>query len=336
MPPRTAPGAGSDARVDGDRPGRRLPALRLPARRASSGSPAASSTTSAASCSRSRARPAAVERVPARGCRPRRRRCAAVESVAIGPRSRGERGFTDRASRGAGRAAAPWSRRTWRPAPTASPSSSTRPTAATATRSSTAPTAGRGSRSSRGVPYDRPATTMAGFEMCAALPRRVRGPARPPLPRPAQRLPGLRPAGPARRPRGRRGRPRATATRSTRAASAAARGRILAVKGIGGYHLACRADDEAAVAELRARKHREDKPFALMAADLDAARELVELTAAEEAAARRPSAPIVIARRRAGRRGRSARRARVPGPRGDAALLAAPPPARSPTSGSRW
>ena len=55
------------------------------------------------------------------------------------------------------------------------------------------------------VPYDRPATTMASFEMCAALPGRVRGPRRSPLPRPAQRLPGLRPAAAPRRPRGRRG-----------------------------------------------------------------------------------------------------------------------------------
>ena len=54
-------------------------------------------------------------------------------------------------------------------------------------------------------------------------------------------------------------------------------GAIVAVKGIGGYHLACRADDERAVAALRARKHREDRPFALMAADAAAAGELVEL-----------------------------------------------------------
>ncbi len=72
------------------------------------------------------------------------------------------------------------------------------------------------------------------------------------------------------------------------------------MKGLGGYHLACRADDERAVAELRARKRREEKPFALMAADLAAADAIVDLTAAERELMSGPERPIVIARRRDG------------------------------------
>jgi hydrogenase maturation protein HypF len=78
-----------------------------------------------------------------------------------------------------------------------------------------------------------------------------------------------------------------------------ARGSILAIKGIGGYHLACRADDARSVVALRSRKHREDKPFALMAPNLAEARRLVELSEAEAALLEAPARPIVIARRRA-------------------------------------
>ena len=70
------------------------------------------------------------------------------------------------------------------------------------------------------------------------------------------------------------------------------------MKGIGGYHLACRADDEAVVARLRARKRREEKPFAVMAPDLAAAERLVALTGAERALLRGRERPIVLARRR--------------------------------------
>ena len=80
------------------------------------------------------------------------------------------------------------------PATTACASSSTPPTAATATRSSTAPTAARASRSCAACPTTGRSPPWPAFAMCAALPGRVRRPRRPPLPRPAERLPRLRAA----------------------------------------------------------------------------------------------------------------------------------------------
>jgi hydrogenase maturation protein HypF len=79
------------------------------------------------------------------------------------------------------------------------------------------------------------------------------------------------------------------------ACRALAGGAIVAVKGLGGFHLACRADDERAVAALRARKHREERPFALMTAHPG---RLVSLTDGDERALRGRERPIVIARRR--------------------------------------
>ena len=75
-------------------------------------------------------------------------------------------------------------------------------------------------------------------------------------------------------------------------------GAVVAVKGIGGYHLACLAAREPAVAALRARKHREDKPFAVMVRDVDAARALVSLTDEEAALLAGRDRPIVLAPRR--------------------------------------
>jgi hydrogenase maturation protein HypF len=144
----------------------------------------------------------------------------------------------------------------------------------------------------RDVPYDRPNTTMAGFEMCPACRAEYLDPgdrrfhAQPnacPDCGPRVRLLGACAADPV-----------------AAAAQALAAGAIVAVKGIGGFHMACRADDEAAVARLRARKHREDKPFALMARDLAAARELVGLGPLEEELLTSPARPIVLARRRTG------------------------------------
>jgi hydrogenase maturation protein HypF len=84
-------------------------------------------------------------------------------------------------------------------------------------------------------------------------------------------------------------------------AGAAARllaGAVVAVKGLGGYHLAADAASGPAVAALRARKHREDKPFAVMVADLAGARALCAVDPAEEAMLASPRRPIVLLARR--------------------------------------
>ena len=77
-----------------------------------------------------------------------------------------------------------------------------------------------------------------------------------------------------------------------------AEGKILAVKGLGGFLLACDATNEAAVSELRRRKRRPHKPFALMVRDLAAARRLCEVSAEDEASLLSPRRPIVILPRR--------------------------------------
>ncbi len=149
----------------------------------------------------------------------------------------------------------------------------------------------------RGIPYDRPMTTMAGFQMCDACQAEYDDP----LDRRFHAQPNACPVcGPKVRLL-ERGGERVEAHDGVRAAADdLLAGKILAVKGLGGYHLACRADSEEAVATLRARKRREGRPFALLVADLDAARELVELGPEEEALLQSRARPIVLATRRAG------------------------------------
>jgi hydrogenase maturation protein HypF len=149
----------------------------------------------------------------------------------------------------------------------------------------------------RGVPYDRPLTTMASFEMC----ERCRAEYEDPLDRRFHAQPNACPVcGPSLRLVDRAGRSLAEGNEPSLEAAtlALAEGRIVAVKGLGGYHLACRADDEGVVAELRARKHREDKPFALMAPSVDSALELVELDDAAGVLLTSRERPIVLAPRR--------------------------------------
>jgi hydrogenase maturation protein HypF len=150
----------------------------------------------------------------------------------------------------------------------------------------------------RGVPYDRPFTTMAGFRMC----ERCQAEYDDPGDRRFHAQPNAcSECGPSVSLIDADGDPVALgdATDAVAAAAAALRaGQILALKGIGGFHLACRADDEAAVALLRARKHREDKPFALMAPDLETARTLVSLSDEAQACMCGVERPIVLAPRR--------------------------------------
>jgi len=137
------------------------------------------------------------------------------------------------------------------------------------------------------VPYDRPNTTMALFKMC----ERCRAEYEDPSDRRFHAEPIACPdCGPQLRLGSAVGEEALVASLALLRA-----GRIVAVKGLGGYHLACDADSEAAVARLRERKHREEKPLAVMAADPDS---LAELGPGEREPLASRRRPIVIARRR--------------------------------------
>jgi hydrogenase maturation protein HypF len=145
----------------------------------------------------------------------------------------------------------------------------------------------------RGVPYDRPLTTMAGFTMCADCRAEYDDPAD----RRFHAQPNACPVcGPSLRLLS--GRDERIAGDPLAATVAALRaGAIVSIKGIGGYHLACLAASERTVAGLRARKHREDKPFALMAPSLTVAESLVSLSPASLGLLTSPARPIVLAPR---------------------------------------
>jgi len=81
-----------------------------------------------------------------------------------------------------------------------------------------------------------------------------------------------------------------------RAAELLRNGKILAVKGVGGYHLVCDAKNATTVSDLRSRKYRKEKPFALMVRDVAAAQELVELDSQSEVLLKSVARPIVLAR----------------------------------------
>ena len=151
----------------------------------------------------------------------------------------------------------------------------------------------------RSVPYDRATTTMAHFEMCPECRREYDDPS-------DRRFHAQPNACPACGPRvrlldgGRFGHElRGKFEDPIRRAARLLRGRtILAIKGLGGYHLACHPFDARVVGKLRGRKVRQDKPFALMARDLEQVRSLCRVGPEEEALLLSPARPIVLLRRR--------------------------------------
>ena len=146
----------------------------------------------------------------------------------------------------------------------------------------------------RSLPYDRPFTTMAKFTMCPQCQREyddpsnrrfhaqpnacaVCGPSLQLLNAKSQPLPG---------------------DPLLEAISLLREGRIVAVKGLGGFHLAVDATNGDAVRRLRARKHREEKPLAIMVGSLSVARQLVRLNPKGEAVVSGVERPILLAPRR--------------------------------------
>ncbi len=146
-----------------------------------------------------------------------------------------------------------------------------------------------------GLPYDRERTTMRSFTMCADC--------RAEFEHPADRRFHAQPnACPVCGPRvalwDHAGRTIGDIHDAiTRAAAMIREGRIIAVKGIGGFHLLCDATNEASVRELRRRKHREEKPFALLVPDLEHATRLAQVGDIEAMSLQSPAAPVVLIKR---------------------------------------
>ncbi|MDB5041377.1 MAG: (NiFe) hydrogenase maturation protein HypF [Candidatus Eremiobacteraeota bacterium] len=146
-----------------------------------------------------------------------------------------------------------------------------------------------------GLPYDRPATTMASWTMCARCEAEYDDPADRRFHAQPQACPACGPSYVLRED----GRDEMRGTAAIAAAAARLRdGAIVAIKGIGGYHLACNATDAEAVAALRERKYRKERPFAVMTCSVELARTLVELDDAAEALLTSVARPIVLARAR--------------------------------------
>jgi len=141
------------------------------------------------------------------------------------------------------------------------------------------------------LPYDRIHTSMKFFEMCQACEEEYSNP----LDRRYHAQPiGCHDCGPTLELMDNAGRGVPTSTPIDKTVSLLKEGSIVAVKGVGGYHLMCDAGNEEAISKLRERKQRPSKPFAVMVRDMQMARELAVINAFEEKLLTSKERPIVI------------------------------------------
>ena len=145
------------------------------------------------------------------------------------------------------------------------------------------------------IPYDRPHTSMRGFAMCPDCQAEYDDPVN----RRFHAQPNACPAcGPGVQLLGAGRRPVATEDPIGRTANLLRSGGIVAVKGLGGFHLAVDAENRDAVRRLRERKRREEKPFAVMSRDVERIRRYAALGEGEEALILSPRRPIVLLKKR--------------------------------------
>ena len=155
------------------------------------------------------------------------------------------------------------------------------------------------------IPYDRPMTTMSSFRMCELCRAEYEDPTNRRFHAQPNACPVCGPAlaiaqSGASLPKGLSYNAAESAAIIRQARELLCQGKIVAVKGLGGFLLACDAENDASVKLLRTRKRRSDKPFALMARDLTAVESFCVVSDTERTALLSPRRPIVVLRRRPG------------------------------------